>query len=360
MVCVAPCSGQILYTENWDDTLGVTRWSSPLVSQQDGSLSFDGGVNYAFDYGIMSIPSAPNSPTDDTIGLFLESNKTDQTPTDEGESVGVVPNGFTLPSSNFQVQVDMYLFNNGLSGSTEYATLGAFHSGSNNVPLRFGSNAGDGLAWQIDSDGKSSSDLFRYESPGAGEVSLGEWEDIPDGSIPSVPTGNAATIGVQNQWVVLTITNLDGLIEFAANGYVIDTFDNSSNTYASGSVLLAHSDPTNSVNLDNQFGFSNGTIFDNLIVTQIIDGLEGDFNEDSIVDAADYTLWRDSLNQSVTPGTGADGSGNGLIDQADYDLWANNYGNSDTSVALIEVPEPSTMFFVGGSLLIAMARQRTF
>lgn len=357
MVSALPCSAQILATETWDDTLGSTRWSSPRISQEDSSLAFDGSVNYAFDYGIMSIPSAPNSPTSDTVGLFLESNKTDQTVSDEGESVGVTLNGFDIPSGNFQVQVDLYLYNNGLTGSTEYATFGVYHSGSNNVPLRFGSSAGDGLAWQLDSDGGSSADLFRFESVGSVEADLGGWEAIPDGTIPSVPTGNAAVVGIQNQWIVLAITSQDDVIEFSLNGHIIDSFDNSTGSFTSGSILLGHSDPFNSVNPDNEFGFSNGAIFDNLIITEIVAGLEGDYNGDSLVDAADYTMWRDTLGQTVPPSTGADGNGNGWIDQADYELWGNNFGNSELGSLITSIPEPASSFLGFGFMLVIAFRR---
>lgn len=67
----------------------------------------------------------------------------------------------------------------------------------------------------------------------------------------------------------------------------------------------------------------------------------GDYNGNGVVDAADYTLWRDTLGQSVPQGTGADGSNNGLIDQADYDFWAQQYG---TAVATSQtIPEPGAL-----------------
>ena len=54
----------------------------------------------------------------------------------------------------------------------------------------------------------------------------------------------------------------------------------------------------------------------------------GDYNKDTVVDAADYTVWRDTLGQSVTPaGTDADGDSNGIIEQADYDYWKARFGN---------------------------------
>lgn len=51
-----------------------------------------------------------------------------------------------------------------------------------------------------------------------------------------------------------------------------------------------------------------------------------DFNSDGWVNAADYTVWRDSLGQSVAVYSGADASGNGLIDQPDYLIWRQNFG----------------------------------
>jgi hypothetical protein len=51
-------------------------------------------------------------------------------------------------------------------------------------------------------------------------------------------------------------------------------------------------------------------------------GRQGDYNNNGIVDAADYTLWRNTLGQAVlNDGDGADGDMSGVIDQGDYDLW---------------------------------------
>ena len=74
--------------------------------------------------------------------------------------------------------------------------------------------------------------------------------------------------------------------------------------------------------------------------------MPGDYNRDGIVDAADYTVWRDTLGQTVAAGTGADSDGNGMIDQADYDNWVLDFGttvgSSPGSGAAAAVPEPPT------------------
>lgn len=56
----------------------------------------------------------------------------------------------------------------------------------------------------------------------------------------------------------------------------------------------------------------------------------GDFNLDGAVDAADYTVWRDT-NGSTTD-LRADTDGNGKIDELDRDKWADNFGRASTTV----------------------------
>jgi hypothetical protein len=56
--------------------------------------------------------------------------------------------------------------------------------------------------------------------------------------------------------------------------------------------------------------------------------LAGDYNHNGVVDAADYTLWRDRLGSAVTPYTSADGDGNGIVDAADYEVWKANFGRT--------------------------------
>ncbi|MEZ6103807.1 MAG: choice-of-anchor L domain-containing protein [Pirellulaceae bacterium] len=54
--------------------------------------------------------------------------------------------------------------------------------------------------------------------------------------------------------------------------------------------------------------------------------LPGDYNGNDVVDAADYTVWKDSFGENVDPGTGADGNCNGTVDAADYTVWKDNFG----------------------------------
>ncbi len=51
--------------------------------------------------------------------------------------------------------------------------------------------------------------------------------------------------------------------------------------------------------------------------------LRGDYNADSIVDDADYDVWRSNYGAALSP---ADGNGDGIVDAADYTVWRDNYG----------------------------------
>ena len=57
--------------------------------------------------------------------------------------------------------------------------------------------------------------------------------------------------------------------------------------------------------------------------------LFGDYNRNGVVDAADYTVWRNALGQTgLTPYSGADGNGDGKIDAVDYDVWRSHFGQT--------------------------------
>ncbi len=94
--------------------------------------------------------------------------------------------------------------------------------------------------------------------------------------------------------------------------------------------------------------------------------LEGDYNRDGAVNAADYVVWRDQLGREEA-NLIADGDRNGRVDAADYDVWRNHFGQTrngggastgiDTAPTGA-VPEPVScvMLFIG---ILAMCSRRT-
>lgn len=94
-----------------------------------------------------------------------------------------------------------------------------------------------------------------------------------------------------------------------------------------------------------RFGFGNISFVDAPII-------DGDYNEDGVVDAADFVVWRDG--DSDDPSI------------AGYNLWVANYGNSLTSssaasasATATSVPEPGSVLLIAlGVTLLAQARNQ--
>ncbi|MEX2093761.1 MAG: hypothetical protein WD971_13840 [Pirellulales bacterium] len=77
----------------------------------------------------------------------------------------------------------------------------------------------------------------------------------------------------------------------------------------------------------------------------------GDYNRNSVVDAADYTVWRDTLGSTFDMRANGDNSGASadLIDAADYAMWKAHFGETaDSGLGAIRaacadaaIPEPA-------------------
>jgi hypothetical protein len=89
--------------------------------------------------------------------------------------------------------------------------------------------------------------------------------------------------------------------------------------------------------------------------------LAGDYNNDHVVDAADYTVWRDNLGTTTELPNDLIG---GEIDTEQYDQWKQNFGTSNLGAGSVAaVPEPTsammgTLGLVGFALACSRKRLR--
>ena len=91
----------------------------------------------------------------------------------------------------------------------------------------------------------------------------------------------------------------------------------------------------------------------------------GDFNVDGVVDAADYSVWRDTRGQTGV-GLAADVTGqdllgipDGVVDDADYAIWAANFGRSVDAPngAAAATPEPCSTALTALAMLCCATRR---
>ena len=113
---------------------------------------------------------------------------------------------------------------------------------------------------------------------------------------------------------------------------------------------------------------------------QVVTQLVADYNRNGGVDAADYVVWRDTLEQTG-PNLAADGNASGTVDSLDYDLWRAYFGQviaPDTGALFAPgdsrsansavVPEPTTIlliaigvvWFVSSRPAVELRRGKTF
>ena len=91
-------------------------------------------------------------------------------------------------------------------------------------------------------------------------------------------------------------------------------------------------------------------VFGTAVVTV---GLPGDYNQNGVVDAPDYTLWRDSLGSTVD----LTADGDGQIDQGDYQVWRDNFGATTASTSAA-TPEPTALAMLAAALAAVAAGTR--
>jgi T5SS/PEP-CTERM-associated repeat protein len=160
--------------------------------------------------------------------------------------------------------------------------------------------------------------------------------------------------GPAHQFTVLTANSLAGFFDNAGNGQRVTTADG-------GGSFLVH------------YGAASAFNPNHIVLTAFqANDLPGDYNDNGVVDAADYVVWRNTLGDAGI-GLPADGNGNNQIDPGDYTVWRMHFGQASGSGTaqlhvkpkLAAVPEPGTLVLwvvamvLGSQLMLTYNRLRS-
>lgn len=195
---------------------------------------------------------------------------------------------------------------------------------TNNAFAALSMRNGDGFAKKFGGVEGDDPDWFRLRAIGldASEEVTGEVElYLADFR------GPASEDYILNEWVTLDLTPL------GAPRFIALRFDSSDNDPVVGMNTPAYA------------------AIDNLVLSV---PMSGDYNGDGVVDAADYTVWRNTLGS--TDDLRADGDNSGTIDTGDYVVWKGTFGTGSGGAGLhvSVVPEPSSLVIVACGALLSV------
>jgi hypothetical protein len=255
-------------------------------------------ANYFFDYSTIGIPSAPNSVGGSTRGMKLQANMDYDSDGISGGSVvigmSVSPTGLDLSAAgDFRLTADVWA-NYMTNTASGTSNLVTMGVGSNGTTANYPGGPSDALWFGSMTDGDTSSDYRVY--------------------------GPERTISYQVPW--LTTQAAPG-VDFDATGKPID----------SHAVYLA--------------GTRANTGGAHV----------ADFNGNGVVDAADYTRWKDwqgatgadatkahgnADGNSCPDGVNNCGAGSAVVDGNDYTQWQTGFGGTPTlyTTTLPNAPAP--------------------
>jgi hypothetical protein len=141
-------------------------------------------------------------------------------------------------------------------------------------------------------------DYYKITSAGGSALNAASWNSLQEQNLPGFPAGN----GSGNGW---------------------EQFGGSSSAVIGESYLTGDSRVANATSVGLGAAFNPGGAHDLEFVYGIIPAappVTGDYNNNGVVDAADYVLWRKGgplPNEGATPGS---------TTPEDYDVWRENFG----------------------------------
>jgi len=150
----------------------------------------------------------------------------------------------------------------------------------------------------------------------------------------------------------LSVTLIDGLELAAGRSFLVATIGGTRSGEFAGLPDGATVGAFTGFDLFIDYGAGDGN--DIALHTAVVT-LPGDYNNDGVVDAVDYAVWRDNL--SAPAGTLPNDTVGGIIGLPQYETWVANFGATQPA-PLTGVPEPSTLTILSLSACCLLRRRR--
>jgi hypothetical protein len=360
-----------LLTDPFSSNASATNYTEVSVNQTQ--------LTYGFDYSTMGIPPAPGTTDSSTLGLKMEANMS------QGAQSAVTLHTVQQFTGAYTVEFDAWInangpFPDGGTGSTEALTAGVggdtttVNGSSSSSNAQTGSGAwvavtGEGGGARDYRAHKNASEQFSESTQfaagtgssagagnphdsgnayyaGFGQIDVGNLpvQGANNGG-PAQQTGTSLIGSAGFAWRKFRLevnptggtggaTQMDWFIDDLRIGE-LDRGIGTVNFSTAGSVTLGYWDQFASVSDNASLSFG---LIDNLVVSTPDAAVEGDYNNNGSVDAADYVLWRNGgplANEVADPGT---------VSPDDYTEWRSRFGNpgSGSGMSSGTIPEPAS------------------
>ena len=265
----------------------------------NGTVEIVGGL-----FPFLAGPSTYSGGTFVAGGKLLVSG-TDDTTTGTGPVI--VSPGATLGGAG---PVGGNIVNNGILDPGKTQNVGSVFRGKSNF------TDGAGAQWNLTVGGSFDFNAHDYVEI-AGNLDLTAVDTL---NITRLP-------GTGSSWIIA-----------GYDGQLIGTFDNITPGYT----------------IDYGSGFGD-------LITVIANPVEGDYNNDGVVDPGDYLLWRKKNGTSFHLQNEVAGTTPGQVTPEDYHAWRARFGNPVSSgagaVQAGSVPEPSVLYFFAAGIALVCTRR---
>ena len=181
-------------------------------------------------------------------------------------------------------------------------------------------------------------------------------------SFGNVTFGANSHFGIELSGATADQLAVTGNIDLTALGNALDVTGSGSGSWVIATYTGSRTGTFESVTSGFTVDYGTGSNSQITLMGSVVTGVIGDYNNDNKVNAADYTVWRNSLGAAGSSLQHRDpANGTGAVTVADYNSWKTHFGETSpgSGGGAIAAPEPASFVLLGlGATLLGIRRRR--